>query len=105
MFCKNCGKEIDDKAYVCPNCGVKVGGFDISKGIATGKSGKSKVAAGLLGILLGGIGANNFYLGNIGLGIVDIIFCITGIPGLINLIRGIMYLCESDEKFESRIKK
>ena len=24
MFCKNCGKEIDDKAYVCPNCGVKV---------------------------------------------------------------------------------
>lgn len=24
MFCKNCGKEIDDKAFVCPNCGVKV---------------------------------------------------------------------------------
>lgn len=24
MFCKNCGKEIDDNAYVCPNCGVKV---------------------------------------------------------------------------------
>lgn len=23
MFCKNCGKEIDDNAYVCPNCGVK----------------------------------------------------------------------------------
>lgn len=22
MFCKNCGKEIDDKAMVCPNCGV-----------------------------------------------------------------------------------
>ena len=22
MFCKNCGKEIDDKAVVCPNCGV-----------------------------------------------------------------------------------
>lgn len=26
MFCKNCGKEISDNAYVCPNCGVKVGG-------------------------------------------------------------------------------
>jgi len=23
MFCKNCGKEIDDKAYICPHCGVK----------------------------------------------------------------------------------
>lgn len=22
MFCKNCGKEIDDSALVCPNCGV-----------------------------------------------------------------------------------
>ncbi len=22
MFCKNCGKEIDDSAVVCPNCGV-----------------------------------------------------------------------------------
>lgn len=24
MFCRNCGKEIDDNAYVCPHCGVKV---------------------------------------------------------------------------------
>ena len=22
MFCKNCGKEIDDNAVVCPHCGV-----------------------------------------------------------------------------------
>lgn len=22
MYCKNCGKEIDDKAVICPNCGV-----------------------------------------------------------------------------------
>ncbi len=22
MFCNNCGREIDDKAVVCPNCGV-----------------------------------------------------------------------------------
>ena len=22
MFCKNCGAEIDDKAIVCPKCGV-----------------------------------------------------------------------------------
>lgn len=24
MYCKNCGKEIDDKAVVCPACGVQV---------------------------------------------------------------------------------
>ena len=23
MYCSNCGKEIDQKAYVCPHCGVK----------------------------------------------------------------------------------
>jgi len=23
MYCNNCGKEIDDKAFVCPHCGVK----------------------------------------------------------------------------------
>lgn len=21
-YCKNCGKEIDDRAVICPNCGV-----------------------------------------------------------------------------------
>ncbi len=24
MYCRNCGKEISEKAYVCPNCGVLV---------------------------------------------------------------------------------
>ena len=24
MFCKNCGEQISDQAYVCPKCGVKV---------------------------------------------------------------------------------
>ena len=26
MFCSNCGKEIDDKAVICPGCGVPVAG-------------------------------------------------------------------------------
>lgn len=26
MFCRNCGKELDDKAVVCPGCGVLVYG-------------------------------------------------------------------------------
>lgn len=31
MFCKNCGAEIDDKAVVCPKCGVSTAN---NKGIA-----------------------------------------------------------------------
>ncbi len=25
MYCGNCGREIDDKAVICPHCGVAVG--------------------------------------------------------------------------------
>lgn len=25
MYCKNCAKEIDDKAVICPHCGVPQG--------------------------------------------------------------------------------
>ena len=60
---------------------------------------KSKVTAGLLGILLGGFGVHKFYLGRIGAGIVYILFCWTGIPSIIGLIEGIMYLTATDEKF------
>lgn len=24
MFCRNCGKELNDQAVICPNCGVAV---------------------------------------------------------------------------------
>jgi len=24
MYCKNCGKEVDEKAVVCPHCGVQL---------------------------------------------------------------------------------
>lgn len=29
MFCTNCGNEIDDKAVVCPKCGVPVQGSSV----------------------------------------------------------------------------
>lgn len=61
---------------------------------------KSKVVAGILAILLGGIGIHKFYLGKIGSGILYILFCWTGIPAVIGLIEGIMYLCSNDENFQ-----
>lgn len=66
-------------------------------------SDKSKVAAGVLGIVLGGLGVHKFYMGKVGNGLLYLLFCWTGIPALIGLIEGILYLTESDEKFESRL--
>lgn len=61
---------------------------------------KSKTVAGVLGILLGGIGAHKFYMGKIGMGILYLAFCWTGIPAVVGLIEGIMYLCSNDENFQ-----
>jgi len=61
---------------------------------------KSKVAAGLLGIFLGGIGIHKFYMGKIGMGILYLLFCWTGIPAVVGFIEGIIYLCSNDENFQ-----
>ena len=65
-------------------------------------AGKSKIAAGILGILLGAFGVHKFYLGKIGLGILYLLFFWTGIPGIIGLIEGIIYLTMSDEDFRAK---
>lgn len=66
---------------------------------------KSKIAAGVLAILLGGLGVHKFYLGKIGQGILYLIFCWTAIPSFIGIIEGIIYLTSSDEKFYSKYVK
>ncbi len=63
---------------------------------------KSKVAAGLLGIFLGGFGIHKFYTGHILAGIIYLLFCWTYIPAFIGLIEGIIYLCASDENFNMK---
>jgi|AGTN01.2.fsa_nt_gi Predicted membrane protein len=66
---------------------------------------KSKVAAGLLALFLGGIGVHKFYLGQVGAGIVYLLFCWTGIPAIIGFVEGIIYLTSSDENFYYRYVK
>jgi len=65
-------------------------------------SNKSKVAAGILAILLGGFGIHKFYLGRVGWGIVYLLFCWTYIPSLVGLIEGIIYLTSSDQSFQAK---
>lgn len=60
-----------------------------------------KMTAGLLAILIGGLGIHKFYLGMTGAGIIQIVltFCTGGIAGFIPLIEGIIYLTKTDEDF------
>lgn len=65
-------------------------------------SGKNKVTAALLAILLGGIGAHKFYLQKIGVGVVYLLFSWTGIPLIIGIIEGLMLLGMKDEDFAAK---
>ena len=124
MYCKNCGNQIDDKAVVCIHCGVATGtgtaycpncGAAAAPGaVACIKCGcaltmqnvntanpyaanKSKIVAGILGILLGSLGIHNFYLGNNSRGVLQIVLTVItcGAAGLWGFIEGIMILCGS----------
>ncbi|NLP17266.1 MAG: NINE protein [Clostridiales bacterium] len=61
---------------------------------------KSKVVAGVLGILLGGLGIHKFYLGKVGMGILYLLFCWTYIPAIVGFIEGIIYLASNDHNFQ-----
>lgn len=115
MTCKYCGCKVSDDTTICPHCCASIVSdkpktvdekieSKFSEGVSVGKSGKSKLVAGLFAILLGGIGVHHFYMGNVGLGVVDILFSWTGIPSILGLVNGIIYLTESDDSFDSRIK-
>ena len=58
-FCANCGQPENPGAAFCVNCGAPA---SAGQPVPAGTQ-KSKLAAGLLGIFLGGLGIHNFYLG------------------------------------------
>ena len=65
---------------------------------------KNKITAGVLALLLGGLGVHKFYLGKTGMGVLYILFCWTYIPALVGFIEGIMYLCSNDHDFQVKNK-
>ncbi|WP_321419146.1 TM2 domain-containing protein [uncultured Methanomethylovorans sp.] len=96
MFCSSCGQIIKKEAEICPKCGVR------QNTAPSSYRKKDKTTAGILAILLGGIGVHKFYLGEIGLGILYLCFSWTFIPSIVGFIEGIIYLTKSDEEFEAK---
>jgi TM2 domain-containing membrane protein YozV len=65
----------------------------------------NKIAAGICGILLGGLGVHKFILGYTGAGlimlVITLVTCFFAAPvvHIIGLIEGIIYLCKTDDDF------
>lgn len=55
---------------------------------------KSRLAAGLLGIFLGGLGVHRFYLGHVGIGIMQLLVTLltAGFGAIWGFVEGILYL-------------
>ena len=68
MFCKECGKEVKDKAVVCIHCGVAVSGSSNIVG-----DDKEWLITLLLCFFLGYLGIHRFYTGHTGIGIAQLL--------------------------------
>lgn len=102
-YCSECGVIIKLKAEICPKCGVRQ--FSRPATINLGPvaaNGKSRIAAALFAIFLGGLGAHKFYLGQVGMGILYLLFCWTFIPSIIAFVEFILLLTMSDETFNQK---
>ena len=103
-YCHECGAIIRAKAEICPKCGVRQ--HDVlpsqTQNYVAPPLERSRLAAALLAIFLGIIGAHKFYLGRISAGILYILFCWTIIPAILGLIEGICYLAMSEAEFQNR---
>lgn len=95
-YCTHCGEEIADEAELCPECGVR------QSGPGGSSSDSDKIAAGVLALLLGGLGAHKFYQGNVKLGVVYLCFFWTGIPAVLGLVEGILMLVADDLEYEEK---
>lgn len=102
-FCTECGSVINVKAEICPKCGVRQAGKPVSVNLGeTADNGKSRIAAALFALFLGGIGVHKFYLGEVGMGIVYLLFFWTFIPAIVAFVEFVLLLTMSDEKFNQK---
>lgn len=70
-YCPRCGTKLSDGAKFCPSCGKSVDAASPSANIS-GYDRDKKTIAGILAIVLGGLGIHYFYLGKTAAGIITI---------------------------------
>lgn len=95
MYCKNCGKEISDNAYVCPNCGVKV----VADVAPKQKNNKALIGfifsffIPLVGLILGILGYRDSQeMKDEGRGLAIAAIVISAVTLVINIIVSIVYI-------------
>lgn len=93
-YCLNCGELIYKQAEICPECGVSQ---PSPGGLARDTD---QIVAGLLAILLGGLGVHKFYQGNMRNGLLYLCFFWTAIPAILGLIEGILILLADEEEYQ-----
>jgi TM2 domain-containing membrane protein YozV len=101
-FCRQCGTALHPGQLLCIKCGVAVQSVSAAVQITGAPCDKNRVTAGILAILIGGIGIHKFYMGSWGWGIVYVMFFWTYVPAILGLIEGIMYLAMSDDVFAAK---
>jgi len=94
QFCLFCGEQLPRGAEVCLACG-KLLSSPSGKGV-------NKTALVLITFFLGGIGGHRFYQKKYLLGSLYMLFCLTGIPGLVAFVEFIIYLTRSEADLQQR---
>jgi TM2 domain-containing membrane protein YozV len=93
--------------YYPPNPGGPggPGGYGVDPETGLPYSDKTRLVAGLLGILLGGFGAGRFYTGHTGMAIgqIAVTWLTCGLGGLWPLIDGIMLLAKGGTDADGRV--
>ena len=95
-FCSSCGKEVNENAVICVNCGCSLENKNGSVNVtintgAQNTSPKSRLVAFLLCTFLGSLGIHRFYVGKVGTGILWLLTL--GCFGIGTLIDWIVILC------------
>jgi TM2 domain-containing membrane protein YozV len=94
-FCFACAQGIDFSTEICPKCGVR-------QPLQKTQGKRSRLVAAIFAILLGSLGIHKFYLGQIGMGVLYLIFCWTFIPWIVGFIEGLIFLTMSDAEFAEK---
>ena len=97
MFCKNCGKELADNAFMCPNCGAPTQTGPV---IPPNASDKDWLTTLLLCFFLGGLGIHSFYAGKTVIGIIQLLTL--GGCGIWALVDFILIICGDYKDGEGR---